>query len=251
MSPDYSVIDKSDETVDVESQEKRNIKYWFICLINLFINLFFTIATILILYILISYLLYKINRENQIEGLNYLLKNSNHRQLNSIHDHHPCRHYKYGCCEIYENTGNGYYKTHHFDGHLNHIRKQDAYGSNCPSLLHIAHEHNLHYANKNSCLNSNNTKKCCTVDVETDFQKRHNYNMSRNYYYMNFPLIDTQQCPSVSQLLLEYSEQYPCNEIYMYCFWNDGNELLCLFAILFLCVFIVTIKSECRTRRKI
>ena len=246
---DYSELDKSVETVDVESQEKQKNNNRFICLTNFFTNCIFSIITIFTLYVLIYMLINKINSINQQEGMNYLLKDSNRRQLNAIHDHHPCRHYKYGCCEIYENTGNGNIKIHHFDGRLNHIRKHDAYGSNCPSLLHIAHEHNIHYANINSCLNQNKTNKCCKIDVETDFIKRNDFNISRNYYYMNFPLIDSHQCPSVSQLLLEYSENYPCNEHYMYCFWNNRNTLLFIFLILIVCVFYGTMKSECHTRK--
>ena len=246
---EYSELDKSVETIDIESQENQNKKNYYICITHFFINLFFTITTIITLYVLLSNLINQINLDNQEKGMKYLLKDSNRRQLHYNHHHHPCLHYKYGCCEIYENTGNGNIKTHRFDGRLNHIRKHDAYGSNCPSLLHIAHEHNIHYANTNSCLNSNNTNKCCTVDVETDFIKRNDFNISRNYYYMKFPLIDSKHCPSVSQLLLEYSEHYPCNEHYMYCFWNNGNTLLFIFALIFICVFYGTMKSECRRRK--
>tara|TARA_B100001094_G_scaffold331616_1_gene400595 strand:+ start:198 stop:965 length:768 start_codon:yes stop_codon:yes gene_type:complete len=251
---EYSELDKSVETVetvDIESQENQNKKNYYICLTNFFTNLFFTITTIVTLYVLLSNLVNRINRDNQEKGMKYLLKDTNRRQLHYTHDHHPCLHYKYGCCEIYENTGNGNIKIHHFDGRLNHIKKHDAYGSNCPSLLHIAHEHNIHYANTNSCLNSNNTKKCCTVDVETDFIKRNDFNISRNYYYMKFPLIDSKHCPSVSQLLLEYSEHYPCDDRYMYCFWNNGNTLLFIIAVILLLILLGTIKSQCSSRRKI
>ena len=40
--------------------------------------------------------------------------------------------------------------------------------------------------------NSNNTKKCCKIDVETDFRKRNDFNISHNYYYMNFPGLRTE-----------------------------------------------------------
>ena len=43
--------------------------------------------------------------------------------------------------------------------------------------------------------------------------------MSVNQDYKSFPLIDGIDCPSGVDLLLEYSENYPCKQRYMYCFF--------------------------------
>ena len=246
MKPHYSELNKSVETGDVESQsekpKKKCDKYNSFHVISIMVISWLLICILIL--IVIPFIVNKYNEKIQQESFDYL-KNTTRRQLHPVYDHHPCRHYKYGCCDIYENT-NGQIKVHMFDGHINHIRKHDKEGSNCPTLLHIAHEHNLHYANQNSCLNKNKTDECCKINVETDFRHRYNiHNMSVNQYYTNFPLIDGINCPSIVDLLVEYSENYPCKQRYMYCFWSDENILLFLCSLAGLCLCIGYIKYVC------
>ena len=103
MEPQYSELDKSVETDDPESQSKPSKKcdkYNSFHVISIMVIswVFLCVLILCIIPLIVS----KYNEKNRQESFDYL-KNTTRRQLHVTYDHHPCRHYKYGCCDIYEN----------------------------------------------------------------------------------------------------------------------------------------------------
>jgi hypothetical protein len=267
MNRSYDETDESDMII-IQKQKKldRKCKCIDSC-INIYVKYTMGVCACLIYILLIYYIVTsvkdKINHDDK--GYKYLEKDDTGRRRLVVNHRHICDKYKYGCCSI--NTGNFVngttynLKEYKFSG-IDHIKKHDKYGNNCPNLILIITIHNEKHASENSCLNDPDYRnKCCKFDIMADQMEKHggifkhdkkwiNHYLKLRYSY----LIDYNNgnCPSIQELMNEYRNPNSCNPRYTDCHATDMLIISILSLIVLTCIAIYYLREfyikECKGR---
>lgn len=180
----------------------------------------------------------------------YTYKHRNLRWM-MMHHHHKKRkdacESEFGCCEIYHECSS---ETNHNETILSSAKyhlmrnrytfpKRDIYGTNCPSLEHIAELYNYYYKDTEDC--SQSKYGCCDIDVSCDNSMRYNHSVSTKENMYSFTIQKQDElgsnCPTDYALMDAYNYNFP----------GIGETLLNIILIcLFICYLCKCMHSENR-----
>ena len=121
--------------------------------------------------------------------------------------------------------------------------KHNIYGTNCPSLQHIAELYNYYYNDIDDC--SKSEYGCCEIDVSCDNSMRYNNSVSTKASMYSFSIQKQDEqgsnCPNDYVLLDAYNYNFPgIGEVVL-------NIVLCCLFLCYLCKCIHSEKSQTRT----